>query len=152
MKAALKKNQQHVLTLEEAKDYIDQMDLTHVIERVMKERWWTRRMAEVTARFYKNFLWLSKKYPEKHFSPTKQIDHIWHAHILYTKDYHEMCERVFGHYLHHQPTHEKENNSAEESSEGNILFEAHNKEFGCPIYDAVFSFKDIGLLLSSKLR
>ena len=93
-----------VTKLEEAKKLIDELDLTHIMERVMKEKRWTRRMVEVTTHYYKNFLYLSKKYKEYRFSPSTQIDEIWHAHILYTKDYHEMCEKVFGFYLHHQPT------------------------------------------------
>ena len=35
--------------------------------------------------------------------PTKEIDAMWHAHILDTRAYHEDCDRIFGHYLHHFP-------------------------------------------------
>src|ERR1700722_17839572 len=96
------------VTLEEAKKLIDDLDLTHVINRVVKEKGWSLRMANIAANFYKNFLYLGKKHPRHNLTPTLQIDEIWHAHILYTSDYHKMCEQVFGHYLHHQPTHEEE--------------------------------------------
>jgi hypothetical protein len=33
----------------------------------------------------------------------REVDNMWHNFILYTKDYHEFCQRFFGEYLHHQP-------------------------------------------------
>jgi hypothetical protein len=36
-------------------------------------------------------------------SPNMIADIVWHTHILFTKKYHADCERIFGHYLHHQP-------------------------------------------------
>ena len=53
---------------------------------------------------YKRFLILSKKYPDEFLVPTKSIDLIWHAHILFTKKYHEDCDKIFGKYLHHMPS------------------------------------------------
>src|SRR3989344_9296227 len=35
--------------------------------------------------------------------PTKPIDIAWHEFILFTPDYHRLCERFFGRYLHHRP-------------------------------------------------
>lgn len=35
--------------------------------------------------------------------PVEDIDHLWHAHILDTNEYHKFCEKAFGKYLHHQP-------------------------------------------------
>ena len=32
------------------------------------------------------------------------MDQAWHLHIVYTESYHEWCEALFGHYLHHGPT------------------------------------------------
>jgi hypothetical protein len=33
----------------------------------------------------------------------REIDHMWHIFLLYTRDYMDFCERYFGEYLHHQP-------------------------------------------------
>ncbi|QLH43881.1 MAG: hypothetical protein HWD59_15100 [Coxiellaceae bacterium] len=38
-------------------------------------------------------------------APSRDIDEIWHAHILHTQDYTEFCEKLFGFYLHHCPSH-----------------------------------------------
>ena len=35
--------------------------------------------------------------------PVEVIDHLWHAHILDTNEYHKFCKKAFGKYLHHQP-------------------------------------------------
>ncbi len=37
-------------------------------------------------------------------SPSSTVDIGWHAFILYTKEYAAFCQRVAGHYLHHDPT------------------------------------------------
>jgi len=134
-------------TLEEAKAYIDALNLTAVIERVMKEKRWTRRMGEIAAGFYKNFLYLSKKYSQHALTPTQQIDEIWHAHILYTQDYHEACNKIFGYYLHHRPFHKEEGGEPSEETGIKFLQELHEKEFGTSIYDAVYSLKDLQLFI-----
>lgn len=33
----------------------------------------------------------------------REIDHMWHIFLLYTKDYQEFCQKYFGEFLHHQP-------------------------------------------------
>lgn len=35
---------------------------------------------------------------------TMLLDEMWHAFILFTRDYHAFCERYFGLYVHHVPT------------------------------------------------
>lgn len=37
-------------------------------------------------------------------SPPTEVDDVWHAHLLDTLSYHEMCEAVVpGHFIHHDP-------------------------------------------------
>jgi hypothetical protein len=33
----------------------------------------------------------------------KEIDHMWHIFLLYTRDYAHFCQTYFGEFLHHQP-------------------------------------------------
>lgn len=35
--------------------------------------------------------------------PTKQIDTVWHHHILDTEKYIADCDKIFGRYVHHFP-------------------------------------------------
>lgn len=35
--------------------------------------------------------------------PSRIVDEVWHQFILFTKEYHEFCNRFLGHYMHHSP-------------------------------------------------
>jgi len=52
---------------------------------------------------YKKFLTLKLLNPDTALVPNQLVDEFWHAHVLDTKRYHEDCQKVFGHYLHHYP-------------------------------------------------
>lgn len=58
-------------------------------------------------REYRHFLYLAywnrRMEQSTMVVPTVDADKIWHSHILFTRDYREMCDRVFGRYLDHQP-------------------------------------------------
>jgi len=38
-----------------------------------------------------------------HLVPTRDIDKVWHQHILHTREYARDCDRVFGAFVHHAP-------------------------------------------------
>jgi hypothetical protein len=59
--------------------------------------------AEVAACEYRRFLTLHLRYPDRTLVPSALIDLVWHYHILDTRKYIEDCNRIFGHYLHHDP-------------------------------------------------
>ena len=93
-------------SLDEAKEHINNLDLTCVINRMSADphkTGWVRKEAVICCRMYKNYLFLLKKYPSKVIPPSKQIDEFWHQHILFTRRYHEDSIKIFGKYLHHQP-------------------------------------------------
>ena len=52
---------------------------------------------------YKKFLSLKRKYPDSTLVPTREIDSVWHAHILDTKNYADDCNMLFGKFMHHKP-------------------------------------------------
>ncbi|WOD11669.1 hypothetical protein RPW65_01970 [Pseudomonas sp. NyZ704] len=52
---------------------------------------------------YRRFLTLKYLYPSVALVPSKQVDAIWHAHILDTRAYREDCQQVFGHFIDHYP-------------------------------------------------
>jgi hypothetical protein len=62
---------------------------------------------EAAIREYSHFLYLVywNKRLEKTTMvvPTKLADSLWHAHILHTRAYMDMCSEIFGYYLHHNP-------------------------------------------------
>lgn len=100
-------------SLESAKVYLAQLDLTYIINAMCAPEYplprWLEADAIRCAQLYKNFLYLQKKHLPLPLVPTKEIDEFWHNHILYTREYFHDCEQTFGHYLHHAPASPKEN-------------------------------------------
>lgn len=95
------------INLEAAQDYIQQLDLSYIVDAMCAETYplprWVKIEAEYCAKLYKNFLWLNKKHLPQALVPTREIDEFWHNHILYTKNYIHDCLKIFGHYFHHEP-------------------------------------------------
>jgi hypothetical protein len=42
-------------------------------------------------------------YPGTAIVPTRQLDHVWHTHMLDTAKYRTDCDHVFGHFMDHFP-------------------------------------------------
>jgi len=87
---------------------IDEMDLSMVKMKLClpmeKEgKGWSQEEAEEAELWYKRFLKLRIITGNVGIVPTKVIDEMWHAHILDTRAYHQDCQKIFGHYLHHFP-------------------------------------------------
>lgn len=62
---------------------------------------------DTAAREYSHFLylvyWNKRLEKDTMVVPTKLADTLWHAHILHTRAYTDMCREIFGFYLHHNP-------------------------------------------------
>ncbi len=93
--------------LEKAKQHIYSIDLTSVLERLVKADGWRHREAVKAIKQYRNYLFLRKKYPTEKLPPSYEVDEVWHAHILHTNEYRKFCNAVFpelkGSYLNHYP-------------------------------------------------
>lgn len=63
---------------------------------------------EATARAaieeYRKMLYLIQRFPEIPVVPSKLVDLVWHEHILDTVRYKRDCLRMFGNYIHHNPS------------------------------------------------
>lgn len=53
--------------------------------------------------WYRRFLMLTYLNRGMPIVPSKQVDAMWHAHILDTAKYMDDCNKIFGQYLHHFP-------------------------------------------------
>ncbi|MBU6447504.1 hypothetical protein KGQ24_01520 [Patescibacteria group bacterium] len=68
---------------------------------------------------------------------SRDVDEVWHTFILFTRDYAEFCEEVFGFFLHHQPNLP----SQPLGNESSVLFaDAYRTEFGA--IPAIWGIKD----------
>ena len=84
------------------------LDLESVKHRLMDAELgegWPREYADSIELAYKNYLTMLVKHPQdaEDIVLSKDVDEFWHTHILQTLKYTDDCERIFGHYLHHNP-------------------------------------------------
>jgi len=93
-----------VLPDEKLLDVVKSLDLSVVKARLMRESCWDETRANTAVTEYKRFLIMSKLSDAgATVKPCKDVDEVWHTHILFTRMYHRDCETVFGRYLHHTP-------------------------------------------------
>ena len=78
------------------------MDLSRFVARVRRENpdWTEERLAAAEAG-YRQFWFEAKSIPNHR--PSRDVDEIWHAHILHTREYIRDSQAYFGYYFHHTP-------------------------------------------------
>ncbi|CAN0620189.1 conserved protein of unknown function [Burkholderia multivorans] len=81
---------------------------------------WTQDKARQALLRYQRFLMLVAANPGIPHAPTRDIDEMWHLHMLAPKAYHEDCMRLFGEVLDHDGGFGKEEN---EKAELRVAFE-----------------------------
>ncbi|BAZ09315.1 peptidase [Calothrix sp. NIES-4071] len=69
---------------------------------------WNHKQVSQGIERYKMFLYLIYLYPNRTIIPTREIDTVWHYHILDTHKYAYDCEFLFGYFLHHNPNFDYE--------------------------------------------
>jgi hypothetical protein len=79
------------------------IDLTSVMRKLRHDEGWTEAEAATAGQRYRRFLCMRFLDPELELVPARDIDKVWHQHILHTHDYARDCQRVFGAFLHHEP-------------------------------------------------
>ncbi len=117
--------------MEIAINYINSLDLSYLSERLVNKHQWELKDAEDSVRRYKNCLILLVKYPGTAFIPTPDIDEVWHAHILHTKEYLRDSKEIFGRFLHHDPVTTKTTDERKQEMNHNYikLAQLYEREF-----------------------
>ncbi len=78
------------------------MDLSKFVARVRRENPdWTEERLDAAENGYRQF-WMEAKSIPNH-RPSRDVDEIWHAHILHTREYIRDSQAYFGYYFHHTP-------------------------------------------------
>src|SRR5262249_32195246 len=62
---------------------------------------WTEEQTAKAIERYKKFLVLIAQDPRRAVAPTRDIDVIWHLHMLSPRAYYKDCQRLFGMILDH---------------------------------------------------
>jgi hypothetical protein len=86
---------------------IDALDLEPIVYKLMHpepgETALSLPEADRDVGLYRCFLKLCALYPDATIVPTRQLDHVWHMHMLDTAKYRADCDEVFGRFLDHFP-------------------------------------------------
>ncbi|MEO0758316.1 MAG: hypothetical protein AAFY78_15760 [Cyanobacteria bacterium J06648_16] len=91
---------------------------------------WSLERATRAIELYRRFLFLNYLYPDRPIVPSREIDQVWHTHILDTAKYREDCDSLFGQFMDHWPyfgVRDEEDRKALNSAfeETQSLFEKH---------------------------
>jgi hypothetical protein len=94
---------------------LDRLDLKTIVARAQAEQLWSDSQAREAELWYRRFLQLSRERARGPFYAIDETaDHLWHAHILFTRKYRADCERFLGGYLDHTPATAVSNELSEE--------------------------------------
>ena len=126
-------------TLDQAVHHINNIDFSPILKKICSKdaltcRVWSTTEAEVAIQYYKNFLYLNKKYLAQFpiLPPMLEVDEIWHHHILDTRQYIKDCNHIFGYYFHHYPYFGTRSNQDKDNLDTafHVTQTLHEKEFG----------------------
>jgi hypothetical protein len=85
----------------------DELDLEPIVYKLTHpdpgERALSLAEADQAVALYRCFLKLCLLHPGTTIVPTRQLDHVWHTHMLDTAKYRADCAYVFGSFMDHFP-------------------------------------------------
>lgn len=91
-------------SLAEKLNLIENFDYSKVAKKVRQE------LPSVTDKYLEEGIENLKRYytvrlldPENNHGVSVPVDVFWHTHVLFTRDYFDFCDKVFGRYIHHTP-------------------------------------------------
>ena len=79
------------------------LPLGDVQMRVQKEATIPHTVVEDAIDEYRKFLFLIALGNHELAMCSKEVDEVWHGHILFTQEYNDFCARAFGAFVHHRP-------------------------------------------------
>lgn len=121
---------------------IQQLDLSKIMRKIQGKEGWDDARTKSAEMKYRQFLFMGLKYPGVPMVPDKDIDEVWHAHILDTKKYRMDCKAIFGRFIDHVPNygvHTPGDNTAVQTF--NALW---SHEFGVSLFEGVRSCQSMG--------
>ena len=104
-------------------------DFTLVRSRLVQQGLLPEEWADVAILEFRRYLALRLVSPEPVMMLSAVVDEVWHASILFTRLYADLCQRVFGHFLHHDPEMQP---VADPSAEWGVFEECYTALFGTP--------------------
>jgi hypothetical protein len=91
---------------------------------VLPEEWVDLAILE-----FRRYLAVRLLSPEPVMMLSAVVDEVWHQSILFTRLYADLCQRIFGHFLHHDPEMQR---ITDPSAEWRVFEERYTVLFGAP--------------------
>jgi hypothetical protein len=111
---------------------LKQIDLCAIAQKLMhpeEGKGWTKQQTTRGLTHYLMFLFLLYLHPDQNLIPTKEIDQVWHNHILLNvNQYIQDCEMLFGRLINHVysvKTEDNFNNWQENIAQTQELFQQY---------------------------
>ncbi|KOV26437.1 hypothetical protein ADK60_21075 [Streptomyces sp. XY431] len=82
---------------------VDDALFERLVHRVAQDQSMEARLAERVVDQALAFLGTCAVSPDAALSPSRVVDHGWHAFLLHTREYAAFCDRVANRFLHHRP-------------------------------------------------
>jgi hypothetical protein len=125
-------------------DRVNNLDLGGVANKLMFKYGWTAEKTQEAINRYKLFLYIKSVYPAAGLVPTKEIDDVWHEHIMINLlKYNQDCNYLFGYILNHC--------SAIDSEQNKQMRQTHQQAFNTT--KALFEeFFGIGVLENTSIH
>src|SRR5215471_9906423 len=79
------------------------IDLGNIMRKLRQEQGLDEDEAATAESRYRRFLCMYLLGTDFDLVPARDIDKVWHQHILHTRAYASDCQRVFGAFMHHSP-------------------------------------------------
>ncbi|MBP0017054.1 MAG: hypothetical protein J7647_05775 [Cyanobacteria bacterium SBLK] len=98
---------------------LEQLDLSSVATSLASPQGqgWTERQTHLAIARYLLFLFVSYLHPSQILVPPKEVDFVWHEHLLQdTRKYARDCEMLFNGFVHHAEESQLWENATEENS------------------------------------
>jgi hypothetical protein len=104
-------------------------DFTLVRSRLVQRGLLPEEWADMAILEFRRYLALRLLSPGPVMMLSAVVDEVWHVSILFTRLYADLCQRVFGHFLHHDPEMQP---IADPSAEWRVFEERYTALFGAP--------------------
>ena len=85
---------------------LDRYDLSPVRERLLRSHVLTPTFVDLMIFEFRRYLGLRLVQGRSVPMLSRAVDEVWHTTLLFTRLYADLCERVFGDFVHHDPASE----------------------------------------------
>lgn len=82
---------------------LEAYDLGAVRSRLLRQGAMPSTWVDEAILEFRRYLGLRVLSPEPPAMLSKPVDEVWHASLLFSRTYADMCEQVFGFFVHHEP-------------------------------------------------